>query len=176
MISAIVGMCEDYGIGYNNHLLYKIPKDMQRFKELTINKAVIMGRKTWESLPIKPLKGRFNVIITSRPKEFEIPKGYEDYVMACTLDDIKNVLSLTQKEYVVIGGGMIYKELLPYVDTLYVTWIHKETSVADTFFPKFLEEDKENWEFVCGDRQWQYWNNLPYKFECYKRPIDFYKK
>ena len=175
MISAIVAIDENNGIGYNNELLCSIPEDMQRFKELTLLKAVVMGRKTWESLPKKPLKDRFNVIITRNPKEIEIPKGYEDYVMACTLNDVKQVLEWTEKEYVVIGGETIYKELLPYVNILYVTRLHKSFEKVDAFFPDFLKEEPENWELACKSSQYFY-KDIPYSFECYKRPIDFYEK
>jgi dihydrofolate reductase len=71
MISAIVAVDKNWGIGFNNDLLEHIPEDLKRFKELTTGNTVIMGRKTWDSLPKKPLPDRLNIIITSNPKENE---------------------------------------------------------------------------------------------------------
>ena len=75
MIAAIAAVDENFGIGYNGQLLAHIPEDMARFKALTTNNAVVMGRKTWDSLPIKPLPNRENIVITSHPhpsKDFNV--------------------------------------------------------------------------------------------------------
>ena len=69
MISAIVAVDENWGIGFNGELLEKIPEDMKHFKELTTNSIVVMGRKTWDSLPIKPLPNRLNMVISRSPRE-----------------------------------------------------------------------------------------------------------
>ena len=71
MISAIVAVDANWGIGYNGQLLEHISDDLKRFKELTSNNTVVMGRKTWESLPNKPLPNRFNVVLTSTPSQME---------------------------------------------------------------------------------------------------------
>ena len=82
MISIIAAVSEDFGIGKNNDLLWNIPEDLRRFKKLTWGKTVIMGRKTWESLPGKPLPGRKNIVITDVQGE-TIP----DAVTAYTIGD-----------------------------------------------------------------------------------------
>ncbi len=69
MISIIVAVSEDWGIGKDNELLWHIPEDLKRFKSLTLGKTVIMGKKTWESLPRKPLPGRKNIVLTDIPGE-----------------------------------------------------------------------------------------------------------
>ena len=71
MISAIVAVDENFGIGFNGDLLEHIPEDLKRFKQLTTNKTIIMGRKTWESLPNKPLPDRLNIVVTSKERSFE---------------------------------------------------------------------------------------------------------
>ena len=74
MISAIVAFDKEFGIGYKNQLLQSVPEDLKRFKELTTDKVVVMGRKTWESLPKRPLPNRHNIVITSIP-----PKNADKY-------------------------------------------------------------------------------------------------
>ena len=69
MISIIVAISEDNGIGFGNELLWRIPADMKRFKNLTLGNTVIMGKKTWESLPKRPLPGRNNIVITDNPED-----------------------------------------------------------------------------------------------------------
>jgi dihydrofolate reductase len=135
MISAIVAVNEDWGIGYNNDLLEHIPADLKFFKTMTTGKTVVMGLNTWDSLPKKPLPNRFNIIIepTDYYKEPDAPIAHMD------LDTFIN--SLDDTEYVVIGGGSIYRQLLPYCDRVYVTKIYKKHENVDTYFPNLDEMD-----------------------------------
>ena len=135
MISAIVAVNEDWGIGYNNDLLEHIPDDLKHFKSITTGKTVVMGLNTWDSLPKKPLPNRFNIIIepTDYYKEPDAPIAHMD------LDTFIN--SLDDTEYVVMGGGSIYRQLLPYCDRVYVTKIYKKHENVDIYFPNLDEMD-----------------------------------
>jgi dihydrofolate reductase len=138
MISIIVAVSDDWGIGKNNELLWNIPSDMKRFKRLTLGNTLIMGKKTWESLPVRPLKNRKNIVLTDDPME----------CIDCTVTaySIEDALSKCGKEeeIFIIGGGSIYRQFMPLADRLYITHIHKSLP-ADTYFPVI---DMEEWEAV----------------------------
>jgi dihydrofolate reductase len=124
------------GIGdKDGKLLFNLPKDMARFKSLTTGKHVVMGRKTWDSLPVKPLPKRKNYILTNN-KDFTVEGKTK------VLHSIEEVLDMAKKKDVyIIGGGEIYKEFLPYADTLLLTFVHKVNIDARSFFPDFRLED-----------------------------------
>jgi dihydrofolate reductase len=136
MISIIVAVSEDRGIGKDNQLLWNISEDLKRFKRLTTGNTVIMGKKTWESLPRRPLPGRTNIVLTDDPKE--IIDG------SITAYSIEDALSKCKKgeEIFVIGGGSIYRQFMPIADRLYITHVHKKAP-ADIYFP---EIDLKTWE------------------------------
>ena len=137
MITAIVAVNEDWGIGYNNDLLEHIPADLQYFKAVTIGRTVVMGLNTWNSLPKKPLPNRLNIII--EPTEY-----YKETNESIVHMDLETFLTMSKDmgmEYVVIGGGSIYKQLLPYCDRVYVTKIYKKHENVDTYFPNLDEMD-----------------------------------
>jgi dihydrofolate reductase len=138
MISIIVAVSEDLGIGNNNELLWHIPEDMKRFRKLTYGKTVIMGKKTWESLPKRPLPGRKNIVLTDVPGEC-----IDCSITAYSVDD---ALSKCEKgeEIFVIGGGSIYRQFMNIADRLYVTHVHKKAP-ADVFFP---EIEKRTWKVI----------------------------
>jgi dihydrofolate reductase len=138
MISIIVAVSEDYGIGKDNELLWRIPEDMKRFKSLTYGQSVIMGKKTWESLPKKPLPGRKNIVLTDNPLEC-IDCSITAYSVEDALDKCGK-----DEEIFIVGGGSIYRQFMPLADRLYITHIHKKAP-ADTFFP---EIDPVIWEPV----------------------------
>lgn len=138
MISIIVAVSDDWGIGINNDLLWNIPADMKRFKSLTMGKLVIMGKRTWESLPRKPLPGRTNVVITDIAGE-EIGNA----VMAYSIEEAAGKCHKDEEAFI-IGGGSIYRQFLPLADRLYITHVHKSVP-ADIYFP---EIDNKIWEVV----------------------------
>ena len=124
MISAIVAVDENWGIGSNNELLESIPEDLRRFKKLTDENTVVMGRKTWDSLPVKPLPNRFNIVVSRQEQQYE-PNSF---TWVTTLEKcIQTMLNDDIDEYFIIGGGQIYKELLPFCDRVYVTKIFKSS-------------------------------------------------
>jgi len=129
-ISIIVAIAENYAIGKNNELLWHIPDDLKRFKRLTIGHPVIMGKKTYESLPFKPLPNRMNIVLTDIPGE-----KISGCTMAYSIDDAISKCP-DNEECFVMGGGMVYKQFLEIADKLYITYVHKSFN-ADTFFPKF---------------------------------------
>jgi dihydrofolate reductase len=138
MISIIVAVSEDWGIGNDNKLIWNISEDLKRFKKLTFGNTVIMGKKTWESLPRRPLPGRKNIVLTDDPQE-----RIDNSVTAYSIED---ALSKCEKgeEIFVIGGGSVYRQFLPLADRLYVTHVHRKAP-ADVFFPRI---DPETWEVI----------------------------
>ena len=135
MISIIVAVSDDWGIGRNNDLLWNIPEDLRRFKRLTTGKTVVMGKKTWESLPKKPLPGRKNVVITDVPGE-KIENAVTVYSIQDAIDKCDR-----DEEIFIIGGGSIYRQFMPLADRLYITHVHRK-DMADVYFP---EIDKNIW-------------------------------
>ena len=102
MISAIVAVDNNWGIGYNGNLLEKIPEDMKYFKELTLDNWVVMGRKTWDSLPKKPLPNRQHLVITRNPIEYK----HTDEVLFTSLGQAKLIMKQQKGlTFFVIGGG-----------------------------------------------------------------------
>ena len=171
MISAVVAVNKDWGIGYNGDLLEHIPEDLKYFKELTTNHIVVMGSKTWDSLPNKPLKDRLNVVISSKPKEV-----LGDMALRIHMEEViaRIVHSKTmaeihpedENEWFIIGGGSIYEQLLPFCDRVYVTKIEKSHENVDTYFPN-LDKSDEWAPASCG--QLLTYNDLTYQFWQYDR-------
>ena len=169
MISAIVCVDKNWGIGCNGKLLANIPEDMRFFKKMTSDSIVIMGRKTYDSLPSKPLPNRINVVVTSRIKEGgEID---EKGTIFASIDFVKAYLSEMHPLMIdcfVIGGGQIYTELLQYCDIAYVTKINYAYENVDTYFPN-LDENKE-WEIVKNGKETTH-NGIEYKFCIYEKEL-----
>ena len=161
MICAIAAVDNEWGIGFNNELLESIPQDLKRFKELTTDKIVIMGKKTWDSLPRKPLPNRINIIITRDTK-----LNSYDNVIFMNLDEAKTFLKHTDKDVFVIGGGFIYKELLPLCTYIYLTKIYKSHQKIDTYFPNL--DEFTSWLKIEESDIFNY-NDLSYQFLDYKR-------
>jgi dihydrofolate reductase len=160
MISIIVAVSEDLGIGKNNELLWHLPEDLRRFKKLTYGNTVIMGKKTWESLPKRPLPGRKNIVLTDIPRE----------IIDCSVTaySIEDALSKCEKgeEIFVIGGESVYRQFINFADRLYITHVHKKTA-ADVYFP---EIDQKIWKviekevFNPEDKE-----GIPYTYIIYER-------
>ena len=125
-------------LGKDNKLIYKIPEDLKRFKDLTEGHVVIMGRKTFESIGY-PLSNRLNIIIT-RDKNYS-QKGI---TVVHSLDEAFQLVR-NEDEVFVIGGGQIYQEALPKADKLYLTIVEGNPE-ADTFFPDYSEFKRVVWE------------------------------
>ena len=160
MISAIVAVNNDWGIGYNGDLLEHIPEDLKYFKAITTNNTVMMGRKTWDSLPKKPLPNRTNIVITSNPNMYNDAEFMD-------LFDAKLYLIYNKNDGIfIIGGGKIYKELLPLCDRVYVTKINKSHENVDTYFPNL--DESEEWAPASCSPIYKY-KNFTYQFWQYDR-------
>ena len=160
MISIIVAVSEDLGIGKDNELLWHISEDLKRFKKLTSGNAVIMGKKTWESLPRRPLPGRKNIVLTDDPHE-----SIENSVTAYSIDDALDKCG-PGEEIFIIGGGSIYRQFMPIADRLFITHVHKKAP-ADIFFP---EIDRSVWEIIEKEEfKTDESNNIPYTYTIYER-------
>ena len=167
MISAIVAVDENWGIGFNGELLEKIPEDMKRFKKLTKGNVVVMGRKTWDSLPIKPLPDRLNLIISRQAQfvgMFTVSIGMEEAMVRASMASKD-----PEDEWFIIGGGQIYKEFLPFCDRVYVTKIFKSHDNVDTFFPNLDEPEEWNTWKVVHQSETKVYNDIMYQFWTYDR-------
>lgn len=123
----LVAVSKNGVIGSNNTLLWHIGEDLKRFKALTINNTVIMGRKTYESLPFKPLPNRRNIVLTNN-----IAFSAEGVEICTSLEEVLQKVAKDEKVFI-IGGGVIYKLFVPYCNKAYVTEVLHEFS-GDTFF------------------------------------------
>lgn len=146
MISIIVAASSNLVIGKNNDLPWHLPSDLKRFKELTSGSVVYMGRKCWESIPIKfrPLPNRDNIVIT-RDKDYLA----EGAIVTSDLEGLKRIFSLSSilfgpDEQFIIGGAEIYKQLLPIADKVYMTEVLGDIE-GDTYLEGF---NPEEWELT----------------------------
>ena len=138
-LSIIVAIGKNNEIGRNNELLAHLPNDMKRFKELTLNTSVIMGENTFNSLQVKPLPKRRNVVLTF-DKSLQLPGCELAYSIEESLELVKN-----DDKVFVMGGASIYKQYLPLVSKLYLTKINANFVGADAFFPQI---DYSQWKLV----------------------------
>lgn len=136
--SIIVAIGENNEIGLNNDLLWHIPGDLKRFKAITTGHAVIMGKRTYESLPKRPLPNRRNIVLSDDCNDC--------FPGAETVGSIEQLVSMCEhdEENFVIGGGMVYKQFLPMADKLYLTLVHRSFE-ADVFFPCI---DMDEWDVL----------------------------
>jgi dihydrofolate reductase len=127
-LTLIVAAAENGAIGLNGSMPWNLPDDLKHFRRITLGHAVVMGRKTWEALPKKPLDGRRNIVLsTSMPDG----AGYE----VCR--DSESLLAMIPEgeEWMIIGGATIYSTFLPLADKIYLTMVHADYE-ADTFMPE----------------------------------------
>lgn len=161
MISIICAMDEKRGIGKDNKLPWHIQEDLKRFKDITQNHTIIMGRKTFESIG-RVLPNRTNIIIT-RDQDFDPHKFYSsencDVLMANSLEEAieKAQKKEGSKEVFIIGGGQVYAEALEKADKLYLTLVDGDFN-CDTFFPDYSNFAKES--FIGAGEE----NGIKYKF------------
>ena len=119
-ISIIVAVASNGAIGLNNDLLWHIPEDFKWFKKHTFGNPVIMGRNTWESLPVRPLPGRLNIVISDNPND-----SYEGCEIVGSIEESIEKMS-DEKENFIIGGGSVYRQFLPLANKFYLTRVHRE--------------------------------------------------
>ena len=160
-LSIIVAMAENRAIGRNGDLIWHNSRDLRQFKKITTDHTVIMGYKTYLSLPNhKALPNRRNIILSSRLET--APEGFE------LADSINTALDMVkdEEEVFIMGGGMVYEQFLPLADRLYLTRIGKSFE-ADTYFPyvNFDEWELVDLEVIDDDPQVDY----SYRFEIWER-------
>lgn len=141
MISIIAAIGKNRELGARNKLLWHISEDMERFKKLTTGQVVIMGRKTYESIPEKfrPLPNRVNIIV-SRSASLDpsaTPQDDTKLLFCSSIEDAIAKAKQFNKEIFIIGGAQIYGQSLKYTDKLYLTLVDKEYPDADVFFPDY---------------------------------------
>lgn len=162
MLSIIVAMSKNNVIGRNNKLIWHLPEDLKRFKTLTTGKTIIMGRKTFESLG-RILPNRKHVILT-KDTNFNIDDERVEVIH--DINELDKYIQLNE-ECFVIGGGLIYKQLLQKAEKLYITKIDQEFE-GDTYFP---EIDEKIWKIEKREKGLKNDDN-PYNYEY----IDYIKK
>ena len=161
-MNLIVAVDENWAIGCGNKLLVSIPQDMNFFRETTMGKVVVMGRKTLESFPGgQPLKKRTNIVLT-RDKNYQV----KDAIVVNTVDELLQELKkYDEEEIYVIGGESIYRQMLPYCKVAHVTKINHAYE-ADTYFPNL--DEKDEW-VVTGVSDEQTYFDLEYEFVRYEK-------
>ncbi len=137
--SIIVVIDSNNAIGVNNGLLCHLPADLKHFKQTTTGKTIVMGRKTFESLPSGALPNRENIVLTSNKNA-----NYENVKCFDSLEKVYQYCK-DKEEIFIIGGGMLYEQAMPDADKLYLTKINHSFEKADTYFPDI---DDEKWEEV----------------------------
>ena len=158
-MTIILAADNDWAIGKDGGLLADIPEDKKLFRETTKDSTVIMGRKTWDSLPKKPLPNRTNIVLSRTVKQLEGAQVFAD------VDSLLEYTAKAEGKVFGIGGAEIYRAFLPYCDTAHITWIDYEY-MADTWFPD-LDKDPD-WD-VTADSDEQTYFDLCYEFRRYER-------
>ena len=166
IISIIVAFDDNRAIGLNNNLLWHISDDLKRFKTLTTGHTVVMGRRTFESLPKRPLPNRRNIVLTHNASFL-----YEGVDVAQSVQQCLELISSysSDDEVFIIGGSSIYEAFLPYAQRIYATHVHHSFQ-ADAFFPP-IDTDvflvKEQTPLTTDDK-----SNLSYNYKTYIRRND----
>lgn len=161
MISIIVAIAEHNEIGKHGDLLCHLPNDLHHFKQITTGSTVIMGKRTFFSLPKHPLPNRRNIVITDIHGE--------TFTGADTVYSIQEAVEIadSKEENFIIGGGMVYQQFMPLADKLYITHIHHSWPDADTFFPKI---STDIWQLISEEyHNADEKNPYPYTFAEYVR-------
>lgn len=161
-MNLIVNVDKNWAIGLGSKLLVRIPQDMKYFRSMTTGHVVVMGRKTLESFPeSKPLPNRVNIVLT-RDQSYQVPGA----VVVHSMEELKEELKkYSGEEIFVIGGGQIYRELLPLCDKAYVTKVDRAFD-ADVYFPD-LDQDPQ-WKMTKVSEEQTYFD-LEYVFAVYER-------
>lgn len=164
-ICAIVAVGDDFEIGFNGDLIWHIKEDLKRFKNLTMGHPVIMGRKTRESLP-KALPGRTNIVITRNPDY-----SSADSLIAHSLDEALEMAKQAEgsDKIFIIGGGQVYEEAFPLLDSLEITHVYDSPEEVDTYFPNVTVDD---WKPTNKSEMFETSSGLRYDFQSFSRLKD----
>lgn len=160
MKAIVVAYDQQHGIGANNDLLWgrDLPADLAHFKELTMGKSIVMGRKTWESIG-RALPGRQNIVVSR--SGFAAPEG------VAVVSSLQEAYDVATSDVMVIGGGQIYEQAMDDVDTIYATEVDAEFPEATVFFPQI---NCQEWQETTRDhREADEYNRFSYDFVRYER-------
>lgn len=159
-LSVIVAIAANRAIGKDNDLLWHLSGDLKRFKEMTMGHTILMGRRTYESFPKRPLPGRFHLVM-SRNVDIDHPQ----VKVVRTVEEALSCLPSGEESFL-IGGGSLYELFLPYCQTAYVTEVDREYE-ADTFFPQL---DPDQWVVQsCTNWETDEKSGLRYRYVTYRR-------
>lgn len=136
-MNIIVAIADNYAIGKSGDLLCYLPDDLKHFKALTTGATVVMGKKTFFSLPRRPLPNRRNIVLTR-----DVSFTHEGVDVAHSIEELTSTLTPEEKVFI-IGGGEVYRQFMPLAKELHITHIHHTWEDADTFFP---EIDTSIWQ------------------------------
>ena len=152
-LSLIAAIGNYFELGLDNRLIWKISEDLAFYKKMTMGKNIVMGRKTFESMPPIALKGRNPIVLTSHSLDKVC-----DVVTFDDFDKLVDYIKKTHEDFMVVGGSSIYEQFLPYVSTMYLTELqNNEPFEADSFFPYF---DKDEWNVELMNSFMD--NDIPY--------------
>ena len=167
MITIVVAMGLDNGIGADNQLLWHLPKDLKHFKEMTTDHPIIMGRKTYESIG-KALPNRTNIVVSRKKDWFE-----EGILIVGSVKEAVKFAKKIDEQVFIIGGGNIYEQTLDLTDKLEVTLVQTNLK-ADTFFPKIDPKIWHKTEEVCHEKDDK--NEFDFCFQTYERKVKLAEK
>ncbi|HCR75912.1 MAG TPA: dihydrofolate reductase [Chryseobacterium sp.] len=160
MTTIVVAMGEKNEIGFENQLLWHLPKDLKHFKEITSGHPVIMGRKTYESIG-KPLPNRTNIVVSRKTDWFE-----EGILIVGSIKEAIKFAKKIDEEVFIIGGGKIYEQTMDVVDKLEVTLVKADLE-ADTFFPKIDPKIWKKTDEICHEKDEK--NQYDFCFQTFER-------
>ena len=172
-LSIIVAVAQNLAIGKDNNLLWHISDDLKRFKSLTSGHTVVMGRKTFDSLPKKPLPKRRNIVLTHDADfHFEVTETATGTLeVAHSIADVFKMVR-DEEETFIMGGAALYKQFLPFVQRLYVTWVYQDFD-ADAFFP--VIDQSVFRQISITERQQDSESGLWFSYADYQRVMEPYK-
>lgn len=162
MITIVVAMGLKNEIGFQNQLLWHLPKDLKHFKEITSGHPIIMGRKTFESIG-KPLPNRTNIVISRKKNWFE-----EGILIVGSIKEAMKFAKKIDENIFIIGGGTIYEQTMDFADKLEVTLV-KTNLEADTFFPKINEKIWKKTNEICYPKDES--NQYDFCFQTFEKTI-----
>jgi len=172
MYEIVVACNERMVIGKDNTIPWNVKEDLTMFQKLTTNHIVVMGRKTYESLPFKPLKNRYNIVLTSNPDKYE--SKHENLVFT-NLENMSNIIQNQMKKWgeqvFIIGGNDIYRHFLDKCSKLHITVVDKEVD-GDTYFPCSLYELNQQYGFnliKSSNKVLSKTDNVMFQYHTYSR-------
>ena len=167
ILIAIAAVDNSWGIGRNNGLLLSIPEDMKFFRKMTLGKTVILGKKNLESFPSsKPLPKRRNIVLSTTLEAGDELKNNPDFIIVRNIDEMQRLLAGTDEDDIfVIGGGEIYRQLLPFCSKAYITKMHADLN-PDCYFPNL--DTMVDWAETEKSETFIH-NGIEYEFTTYER-------